>query len=62
MTIRREVPRSETAKLACRRCGGWGTILLGNRDRETCDLCNGSGAEPVNADGEDAMRENVFKT
>ena len=36
-------------KLACRRCGGWGTIRLGNMDRETCDLCNGTGNEPAAA-------------
>jgi hypothetical protein len=35
-----------TDLLGCRRCGGHGTVLLGNRDRETCDLCHGTGADP----------------
>lgn len=33
-------------RLGCRRCGGWGHIWLGNRDRETCELCHGTGADP----------------
>lgn len=33
-------------KLGCRRCGGWGEWLELPGKRVTCDLCNGSGAEP----------------
>jgi hypothetical protein len=33
-------------KLGCRRCLGWGTIRLGNMDRETCELCHGTGTDP----------------
>lgn len=39
-------------KLACRRCGGWRTIRLGNGNREICDLCHGTGNEPAGNYGE----------
>jgi len=42
----KEARKSMLPKLGCRRCGGWGHIWLGNRDRETCDLCHGTGADP----------------
>lgn len=49
---RKEVPMTDSPKLACRRCGGWGHIRLGNMDRERCDLCLGDGADPSSGHGQ----------
>ena len=41
-----EVPKTDKPKLGCRRCGGWGRVALGG-GKVICDLCDGSGSEPI---------------
>lgn len=44
---RREAIESHRSMLGCRRCGGWGYIRhMVPAACPTCDLCNGTGADP----------------